>query len=344
MSPGSAQLVCDNVLNGASISMSFDNWPQIRRIVDKVHKHVCVHSTYSDMRTLLQRNKLWNDQAQNYLSQIVSECPDCKASSTPPPNRRVSLASLNREFNDVLCLDHMFLDKTTVLHMMDVSTRFSVGTVVDSTSMENVIYHLENLWFSQFWPPNSIHVDGAFQNEIMKLFLSRYDVEMRPVPPRRHSKNPIEPRYCIIRSIFLRLKHSEPNVSDYLHAVRAIRISNDLYRSDTLSAYEMAKGYTKPLSVGQKPIPVDDELRNAHDELIAKRKLTRILRSNVYSSKEFQVGDFVQSFIDDGTSKRGSWTFPRKVISIDNVAGIISVPGRNGKTVKAAIEDVRAAP
>ena len=112
--------------------------------------------------------------------------------------------------------------------------------------------------------------------------MKRYDIEMRPVPPRRHCKNPIEPRHGTIRSIFLRLKNSDVNVSDELHAIRAIRISNDLYGSDTLSAYEMAKGFSKPLIVDQRPIPIDDSLRAAHDELIAKRKLTLIMRSNKF--------------------------------------------------------------
>lgn len=141
---------------------------------------------------------------------------------------------------------------------MDVGTRFSVCTVVASTSMENVIYNLENIWFSQFWTPNAIHVDGAFQNEIMENFISQYDVNMRPVLPHRHVKIPIEPRHRTIRSMFLRLKHSEPYVTDSLYAVRAIGISNDLYWSDTLSTYQMAKVFSKPLSIDQKPIPVDD--------------------------------------------------------------------------------------
>lgn len=135
-----------------------------------------------------------------------------------------------------------------------------------------MIYNLENLLFSQFWPPNAIQVDGAFRNEVMETFLSCYDVDMRPVPPRRQAKDPIEPRHRTMRSILLRSKHSEPDVTDSLYTVREIRISNDLYGSDTLSAYEMAMGFYKPLSIDQKPIPVDEKLRNAHDELIAKLK------------------------------------------------------------------------
>lgn len=124
MSPSSSELIRDNITTGCTISLTYENWSHIRRIIDKVHKHVCRHSTYSDMIILLQRTKLWNKQAQNYLSSVVSHCPDFKASSTPPPNGRVSLASLNRDFNDSICMDYMFLDKVTVFHMMDVATHF----------------------------------------------------------------------------------------------------------------------------------------------------------------------------------------------------------------------------
>ena len=55
------------------------------------------------------------------------------------------------------------------------------------------------------------------------------------------------------------------------------------------------------------------------------------------------MGDYVQIFIQDGKSKRGSWTSPRQVLSIDSEAGSIVVPGRAGKQICAAFEDVRAA-
>lgn len=80
---------------------------------------------------------------------IIPSCHDCNASSTTFPNIHLSLASLNRELNDAICMDHMFLKKITVLNIMDVATRFSEGAVVNSTSMESVTYHKENLWFSQ---------------------------------------------------------------------------------------------------------------------------------------------------------------------------------------------------
>lgn len=147
-----------------------------------------------------------------------------------------------------------------------------------------------------------------------------------------------------MRSIFLRLKNSEPSLSDALHAIREIRIYNDLHGADALSAFEMAKGYSKPLLANQRPLPVDDELQKAHNELIAKRKLTLILRSNVYCTQSFKPGDFVQVYIKSGNEKRGKWTSPRQVLSINREAGSITVHDRAGNIISAAFEDCRAAP
>lgn len=66
----------------------------------------------------------------------------------------------------------------------------------------------------------------------------------------------------------------------------------------------MEKGFTKTLYVNQRPIPVYEELRNVHDELVAK-KLSLIISWNVYSSDKLKVVELVQIFIDDGNSKRG---------------------------------------
>ena len=140
---------------------------------------------------------------------MISDLPHCKLSCTPPTNRCVSLSSLNREFNEIVCIDHFFLENATVFHAMDVATRFSAGIVVESTSMETVILNLELIWFSNFWPPSYIQADGPFQNAMFKSLLDQYDIQLRPVPPRRHCKNPIEPRHGTIRSTFLRMKSAD---------------------------------------------------------------------------------------------------------------------------------------
>ena len=70
-------------------------WPYIKRIVDRVHKHVCGHAAYSDIRTLLKRNNLWSSAVQHYLDRMVHKCQSCVQSSRPQPTRKVSLSSLD---------------------------------------------------------------------------------------------------------------------------------------------------------------------------------------------------------------------------------------------------------
>ena len=43
------------------------SWPQLKRIVDRVHEHTCGHSTFSDIRSLLSRNQLWSPAVEHYL-------------------------------------------------------------------------------------------------------------------------------------------------------------------------------------------------------------------------------------------------------------------------------------
>lgn len=107
----------------------------------------------------------------------------------------------------------------------------------------------------------------------------------------------------MIRSIYLRLKTASPDTNVNILAYKSVAISNDLYGSDTVSAYELAKGFTKTLERRQSPCPLPQYLRNAHDELVAKRKLNLILRSHATSSPPIQVGDMVHVYIKRGLEK-----------------------------------------
>lgn len=320
------------------------DWPSTRRVIDKVHRHVCGHASFSDIRTLLQRNGMWSLNAQKYLASVVRDCADCVASSTPPPNRRVSLKSLDRAFNSVLCIDHFHLQDNLMFHMMDSATRYSAAHVVSTTALEEVKYGLQSIWFAQFWPPASIHADGAFDNDDFSKFLRRFEIDLRPVPPRRHQKNPIESRHAVIRAIYLRIRHADPDGVDALAAIQSVTVSNDLYGNDTASSFELAKGFTKPVSHDSDLQLITPEVEQAHQRLVARRKLNVILRSNTYDTLSLVPGDLVQIYLKKFAGKRGHWTSPRQVLTVNKDGGFVVVPGRAGKEVKAAFEDVRIAP
>ena len=77
-----------------------------------------------------------------------------------------------------------------------------------------------------------------------------------------------------------------------------------------LSAYEQAKGFTRPLD-SKTPAIVPYELKKAKLELVAKRKLNNILRSKSISEPRINVGDVIEIFIHPSKRKRKYWSQPK---------------------------------
>lgn len=153
----------------------------------------------------------------------------------------------------------------------------------------------------------NVRSDLAFKNETFVSFLNEIGAKLQPVPPRRHYKNVLESKHCVIRSIYLQLRSAAPDFDKHLHCYQYVAISNELYGSDTVSAFELAKGFTKPVETDsvQRILPAD--VRYAHEELKAKRKLNLILRSHKSSTQPIKTGDMVQVFIKNTYEKRGRW-------------------------------------
>ena len=119
--------------------------------------------------------------------------------------------------------------------------------------MKEAIVAFEASWVWQFWYPDSIRADKASQVGDFKEYAEKIGIPIHPVPPGRHSKNAIESKHNIIRTVFLRLKEAAADdFNPILGTYKAVSISNDLYGNDTMSAFELAKGFSCPVSA--KPI------------------------------------------------------------------------------------------
>lgn len=274
---------------------------------------------------------------------MLETCYHCKATSAPVQSRKVSISSINRLFNDVVCIDHFFLDQVCVFHVMDSVSRYSACHISDSTSIDVSILSFEASWMSQFWPPTDIQGDNSFNKTRFIQFLRELGTEFRPIPARIHSKNAIESKLGIIRSVFLWLKAANDTVQDHQLVYQAVRISNQLYGSDTLSAFEMDKGYTVPVTAGTAPNLVPDELISAQQALAAKRKMILILRLKAPSVPAIADGDIVQVYVKSGNEKRGKWLSTTSVIRFDPESVVVTVNGGQGNRISAAVEDVRLA-
>lgn len=122
---------------------------------------------------------------------------------------------------------------------------------------------------------------------------------------------------------------------------RAAYYRNVLYGNKTLSAFEMARGYT-PAIVGLSKQMTTQQIKNAQNELAARRALKALdkQRSPVNVLKEDLFRDReVYYFKRDG--KFGKW-YKRFVHSTeDHIINISSKKTHKGAPIRAAYEDVR---
>lgn len=102
------------------------------------------------MKLLIERNGLWSETVADYVSRLIEICHACRATAPPHPNRKVSISSLSRNFNEAVCVDHFYLESVSFLHCMDMATRFSAAFVVKSMTLEEAIFEFESCWLSQF--------------------------------------------------------------------------------------------------------------------------------------------------------------------------------------------------
>lgn len=141
------------------------SWVRIKRVVDRVHEHTCGHAKYSDINTLLVRDGLWTEAVNQYLTDIIARCPHYIATSALAVSRKVSLATLAREFNHTVCIDHFYLTELRLFHIMDTISRFSAVYITNTASMHEAIVGLQASSINHFWAPAHIRCDLAFANK-----------------------------------------------------------------------------------------------------------------------------------------------------------------------------------
>lgn len=142
---------------------------------------------------------------------------------------------------------------------------------MNEATLFSVVLSFEEIWMAQFWSSETVQGDQAFAHGEFMSYPREYGIAFRAVPSRRRHKNPLKPKHGVTRSIFLRLQSAQPQKSTSSIALKAMRVSDDLYRSDTANALELAKGFSKPMERGSPPVPLPDNIVEARHELRAKQ-------------------------------------------------------------------------
>ncbi len=191
--------------------------------------------------------------------------------------------------------------------------------------------------------PQFVKFDMQFDVDAFKTFLQENDITPHKLPVRRHNKFSMESKHRVLRDIYIRLKHAAPDESFSHRVAKTFRISNDLYGNDVMSAYESAKGFTRPIIPSSTTKKVPEDIRISQKELIAKRKRNLMLRPKTIRDPKLSVGDRVQVYIKDRNGKRGCWSEQKPVLHCDPQSGIVTFAGKQGRKLQPAVEDVRYA-
>lgn len=149
------------------------------------------------------------------------------------------------------------------------------------------------------------HEDEAIKFDKSKCFLEITCIELIPVALHIPAKDMKEPRYGTTRSIFSTMKLCFPGRVDAVIVIRVVKISNDSYSSDVLSAFEGAKKFCGPIFADSSPAMIEDKLDIGHEDPVAKHKLNSIMTSDALPTLDVILGELVQTYVKLSKRKMG---------------------------------------
>lgn len=162
-----------------------NHWDTVRGIIDRVYKHICGHSSFCDMRLVLEHNSLWSHLLAKCLSNMLYTCSGCHAASRPPLSRKLSIRSLSREFNDKVWIDDVFPDGIRVFHAIYSSSRYSSGLFCDDEYIFASSYALETVWIALFWHRMSLQRVHSVKKPSCTSFYTCCGIDFKSLPPAK---------------------------------------------------------------------------------------------------------------------------------------------------------------
>lgn len=172
---------------------------KIKVVVDKLPRHICGQATYTDIWKLLEGNKNWSDEIDEYLTSFLDACVPRQAVMPRKKSCEVSLAALIQQFHQLVCMDHLLVANVMFFHFVDAASRFSAAAVVDSISLADSMVSFEACWIEQLWSLDSILFDGKFNKTELSSHLSAHKIDFKQISALRHKMKNTECKHNIIR-------------------------------------------------------------------------------------------------------------------------------------------------
>ena len=343
-----------------------DEDKEVRKKVTKLHRQFS-HCTSIQLKNLLKSAGVNDEQYNKIIDEISENCEICLKYKKVKPRPVVGLPC-GRYFNDIVAMDLKKLhDECTILHMIDMATRYSSAGIVKNKDKTTVVKEIFVKWISIFGTPNKFMADngGEFANSEYVDLCENINIETQfSAAESPFSNGMVERHHVVLAQTVLKTKE-DMNCSWEVALAWGLNAKNSLQMFGGYSSYQLAMGRNPPL-----PNVVDDKLpalegttsskvvaenlsamHKAREEFIkceSNNKIRKALRSQVRTCNDdfFNINDKVYY----KRRRDNKWHGPAVVVGRDSHAYLVKhsyrycvVHPRDMQLYRATINDTVAA-
>ena len=151
-----------------------------KKMLLKLHKQFG-HASVDRLQKLLRSSGNNDAECVLILQKIVSECEICQKYSRPTPKPAVGLP-LASQHNETVAVDlHELEHGVWYLHIIDLFTRFSAGSILTTKKSSEIVKHFVHDWISVHGPPCKFFSDngGEFNNDEVRDMAENFNIEIK---------------------------------------------------------------------------------------------------------------------------------------------------------------------
>ena len=188
-----------------------ERWERHLKLAKKMHK-ILGHPGQRRLEKFVRDAGMNEADLSKAIKKVSEECKGCKRGGKPADRPKVALP-LASEFNQVIAIDFMQIEKKQYLKVIDIGTRLMRNVLMQDRSANSVRLALQRNWFSIFGPPReAILGDRAreFMDETLVSMCNGYGVETRHSPSQAQFANGVVERHGhSIKETVKKMRHSK---------------------------------------------------------------------------------------------------------------------------------------
>ena len=272
------------------------------------------------------------------LERIAATCDICQRAAQKPHRFRVSLPEGDIVFNRTVCLDLMFLDSKTVLHIVDKDTKFSAAAFLGRETAEAVWEVYMRIWTNKyigFSDVMSADQGPQFRSIAWKNFFNMAGMKLELSGVESHNALGVGERYhSFLRQIYRKVRAQHPEIPTEYALSLAVKAMNDSAGPKGLVPTLLVFGVMPRIPIVPMALPVQVQrmkaMLKARDEMttiIAGSQMKKALRSNAPGAAmaDIPIGSEVLVYKEKPIDK---WVGPHKVLDINGKMLHVEINGR----------------